>query len=95
MKRMESANSTSRSSGSSRNSKQPRFVVCIDDGGYEGSLLARKIYRALEDAGARREGMVRVVDESGEDYLYQATRFVPIKLTPAAQEAVLRAEREL
>ena len=55
-------------------------VVCLTNEGYASSLEARKIYVALADAEAEREGFVRVVDESGEDYLYPRERFAPIEL---------------
>ena len=92
MKRTVSASSTTRSSVSSSRRKQPRFVICVDNHGYRASLLIRKLYRALDDVGAQNEGMLRVIDESGEDYLYDSHRFVPIDLARDAQQAVLRAE---
>jgi hypothetical protein len=54
-----------------------RLVICLDNSGYEVSLERRKIYVAIPDAKAARLGQVRVVDESGEDYLYpeRAVRF--------------------
>ena len=58
------------------------FALCVEDGGME-DLEARKVYQVLPDREARREGYVRVVDESGEDYMYPSDWFVPVKL-PAA-----------
>jgi len=58
------------------------FALCLDDGGME-DLEARKVYQVLPDREANREGLVRVIDESGEDYVYPADLFVPVKL-PAA-----------
>jgi len=58
------------------------FALCVEDGGME-DLEARKVYQVLPDRGARQEGYVRVIDESGEDYMYPADLFVPVKL-PAA-----------
>jgi hypothetical protein len=52
-----------------------RFVVCLTTEGFEAALEPRKIYVALLDHGAEKEGLVRVVDESGEDYLYDALMF--------------------
>jgi hypothetical protein len=92
MKRTVLANSITRSSGSSRTRKQQKFVVCIDNSGYLASLLVRKIYRTIDDRDAQREGMIRVIDESGEDYLYDAERFVNVELAQDAQRALLRAE---
>jgi len=56
-----------------------RFVLCIRNKGVE-DLEPRKVYQVLSDRSAAREGYARVVDESGEDYLYPAEYFVPVKL---------------
>jgi hypothetical protein len=53
------------------------YVVCLSNDGYAASLESRKIYLALRDAAAERNGLLRVVDESGEDYLYSRERFAP------------------
>jgi DNA-binding transcriptional ArsR family regulator len=55
-----------------------RFVVCVSNSGYPASLELHKIYRVVPDETARSEGDIRVVDESGEDYLYPALYFAPI-----------------
>jgi len=70
---------------------QSEFVVCINNEGYPASLELRKIYRTLPDEKAKKHTMLRVVDESGEDYLYPEGFFVPIKLPQAAEEAFLHA----
>jgi hypothetical protein len=67
------------------------FVVCVDNEGYEASLELRKIYQTLPDPGAAKERQVRVIDESGEDYLFPASYFTPIELTPSVKRAVLAA----
>ena len=67
-----------------------RFVVCIDNSDYAASLELHKIYRAVPDADAAQEGDLRIIDESGEDYLYAATRFVAIEVPEAVQRAILR-----
>ena len=56
---------------------QPRFVLSIRSEGSD-DLEPRKVYRVLPDRAAAREGFVRVIDESGEDYLYPAEYFVPV-----------------
>lgn len=56
------------------------FVVCINNAGYAASLETRKIYQAVPDAQAAQHQMVRVIDESGEDYLYPASCFTPIQV---------------
>ena len=58
------------------------FALCVEDGGME-DLETRKVYQVLRDREASREGYVRVIDESGEDYIYPSDLFVPVKL-PAA-----------
>jgi hypothetical protein len=56
--------------------------VCVSNDGYAASLEVRKIYTALRDAVAEKLGMVRVIDESGEDYLYPREQFTEIALPP-------------
>lgn len=65
-----------------------RHVVCVDNDGYEASLERRKIYSAIDDTGADRAGMVRVVDESGEDFLFPKECFADIKVTPQLAKAL-------
>lgn len=69
-----------------------RFVVCVDNSGYPASLELHKIYKAVPDPEAEADGDIRVVDESGEDYLYSRDRFVPIRV-PAAIRASLTHAR--
>ena len=57
-----------------------RLVVCLKNKGYEVSLEPRKIYQALPDSDAAKHRQLRVIDESGEDYLYPASLFTPIEL---------------
>lgn len=68
----------------------PRFVVCVDNSDYEGSLELHKIYAVVADADALRDGDLRVIDESGEDYLYGAERFVGIDVPGAVERAILK-----
>ena len=63
------------------------FVICTDNRGYPASLERRKVYRVLSDPAAEKRGMLRVIDESGEDYLYPADRFVPIDVPKKAERA--------
>jgi hypothetical protein len=74
-------------------SKAPsqQFVVCIDNDGYAASLEKRKIYVALPDRAAEKHGLLRVIDESGDDYLYPKTFFRPIALAQSLKKAVLAA----
>jgi len=63
-----------------------RYLLCLDDKGYPASLETRKIYRAVADVKAERRGLVRIVDESGEDYLYPRCRFLPIGVPRGAKK---------
>jgi hypothetical protein len=63
------------------------FAVCIRNDEYEESLELRKIYEVLADASAARVGMMRVIDEEGEDYLYPRAWFLPIELPPNIEAA--------
>jgi hypothetical protein len=68
-----------------------QLVVRVDNDGYAVSLEKRKIYAALRDAAAEKHNMLRVVDESGEDYLYPKALFRSIALPQAVRRAVLAA----
>jgi len=68
-----------------------RLVICLDNSGYEASLERRKVYVALPDPDGARHGQIRVVDESGEDYLYPARCFVEAELPQAARQALLQS----
>lgn len=63
-------------------------MVCLSNEGYEASLEPRKIYLALTDPAAERRGFLRVVDESGEDYLFPKTYFAAIDLSDTVAQAV-------
>ena len=67
------------------------LVVCVNNNGYPASLERRKIYVALRDAKADEHGLVRVIDQSGDDYLYPKNLFRPIALPQAVKRAVLNA----
>lgn len=64
---------------------EPLFVVCIKNEDYPASLEVRKIYQVMPDPHAAEHQFMRVIDESGEDYLYPAAYFVPIELPHAAE----------
>jgi hypothetical protein len=70
--------------------KMKRFAVCIRNEGYEESLDLRKIYEVLDDRGAEKRNMLRIVDEEGEDYLYPASWFLSIELPQNVEEAILQ-----
>ena len=71
--------------------KAKKLVVCVGNEGYAVSLEKRKIYVALRDAIAEKHGLTRIVDESGEDYLYPKAFFRAIALPLAVKRAVLAA----
>ena len=63
------------------------YVVCVENSGYPASLELRKIYLRLSDPKAEEDGFIRVVDESGEDYLYPSRFFAEISVPTAAEKA--------
>ena len=67
------------------------FVVCIQNSGYPASLELHKIYRVVRDPEAIREGDLRIIDESGEDYLYPAEWFAAVELPRRVKTSLLRA----
>lgn len=59
-----------------------RYAICIDNSDYPASLEILKLYRVLPDLQAEKDGDIRVIDESGEDYLYPADYFISVDLPP-------------
>ena len=72
-------------------SQTRQLVVCVANEGYPASLERRKIYVALPDADAEKHGLIRIVDESGDDYLYPKALFRSIALPQGVRRAVLAA----
>jgi len=72
-------------------SQPKQLVVCVSNEGYSVSLERRKIYVALRDPVAEKHGLVRVIDESGDEYLYPKTFFRSIALPQSVKRAVLAA----
>ena len=66
-------------------------MVCISNEGYPASLESRKLYQAIPDEGTAKLRQIRVIDESGEDYLYPERFFAPVELPRSTEKAVLRA----
>ena len=98
MKRTASAKKRSSASGTSTRSRKAAvtkqtFAVCVRNDGYEASLERNKIYAVLPDEDAERDGDLRVVDESGEDYLFSADRFVAIEVPSAVKASLLKASQ--
>ena len=96
MKHMASVKKSSSAKGTSTRVRKSgtggrQFAVCVDNNGYEASLERNKIYVVLPDKDAESEGDIRVVDESGEDYLFSADRFVAIDVPAAVKASLLKA----
>jgi hypothetical protein len=68
------------------------FLLCVQNRSYRTSLEIRKVYRALPDPDGKRHGLVRVIDESGEDYLYPRRYFVDIDVPKPAHKYFSRAQ---
>jgi hypothetical protein len=72
-----------------------KLFLCVRNAGYEASLERRKIYEAVPDRDAVAHGLVRVVDESGEDYLYPAALFTPVKLPVMTRRAAFSSDADV
>ncbi len=68
----------------------PRFVICVRNDDYPASLELRKLYRFLPDDFAEKHELIRVIDESGEDYLYPASYFLRVSLPEAVEQKLAR-----
>ncbi|MDQ3653291.1 MAG: hypothetical protein M3458_24015 [Acidobacteriota bacterium] len=67
------------------------FAVCLNNERYKASLEVGKLYRVIPDQEAEENGLMRVVDESGEDYAFAADRFHPVELPPTVEKALIAA----
>jgi hypothetical protein len=74
-----------------RRKARRHFAVCVSNQGYEASLERNKIYVVMPDPKAERDGDIRVVDESGEDYLYPAAWFVAVDVPKAVEASLVKA----
>jgi hypothetical protein len=68
-----------------------RLFICMNNSGYEASLERLKLYVALPDPEGERQGQLRIIDESGEDYIYPASRFIAADLPQSTRLAILAA----
>jgi len=71
--------------------KDSKFVICIDNSDYPASLEKRKIYEVLPDKDAEKIEYIRVIDESGEDYLYPASCFIDANFSKETRDEVSKA----
>ncbi|HEY2921535.1 MAG TPA: hypothetical protein VGK77_21325 [Candidatus Binatia bacterium] len=76
-----------------KNKNQKHFALCIDNTDYKASLIPGKIYRILKNAKASKDDLVRIVDESGEDYLYHKSLFVFVDLPKALTKKLMAIEK--
>jgi hypothetical protein len=70
-----------------------RFALCLDNTGCEASLILGKVYRTVPDARAAKDDLLRVIDESGEDYLFAKNQFAFVTLPQAVKKRILAFER--
>ena len=70
-----------------------KFAVCLDNSGTEASLIPGKIYAVLPDARAAKDALIRVLDESGEDYLFSASQFEVVALPLAVRRRLLALQK--
>jgi len=70
------------------NTQKKQFAVCVDNADYEASLIVRKIYEVLPDEEAGKDDLLRVIDESGEDYLYHRSQFILVEFPAEVEQAL-------
>jgi len=75
----------------SKRNASGRFLICVKNKRFQDSLEVRKIYETIADPRAAEHQLVRVIDESGEDYLYPKDYFVPLELPSSVKKVLLRA----
>ena len=91
MRHMASARENSKSNGSSKRIKTEAFVLCVRNEGYAASLERRKVYATVPDESAAKHKLLRIVDESGADYLYPADYFIALRLPGKVKLALSKA----
>jgi hypothetical protein len=70
-----------------------QFALCLENAGNEASLILGKVYRVIPDTRAAKDGLVRIIDESGEDYLFEKEQFAFVELPQAARRKMLALQR--
>ena len=70
------------------NMPKRQFAVCVDNTDYKASLIVRKIYEILPDEAAAKDDFLRVIDESGEDYLFHRSQFILVEFPAEVQQAL-------
>lgn len=74
--------------------KTPEFVVCLNNDGYAASLEVGKLYPIIPDVEAEKLGGLRVIDEDGEDYFYDAKMFCPLTVPPVVAQTLISASKQ-
>jgi hypothetical protein len=74
--------------------KTPKFVVCLNNDGFEASVEIGKLYQTVPDKAAEKLGGLRVIDEDGEDYLYDADMFCPVQVPPIVAQTLISASKQ-
>ena len=72
----------------------PEFVVCLNNDGFEASLEVGKLYQTVPDQEAAKLGGIRVIDEDGEDYLYDLKMFCPLQVPPVVAQTLIAAAKQ-
>lgn len=73
--------------------RSTQFAVCLNNAGNEASLILGKIYVVLPDARAAKDGLIRIVDEDGEDYLFEASQFERVEFPQAVRRKLLALQK--
>ena len=63
-----------------------RYVMCLDNKNHTVTLEVRKVYKVIDDPAIEARGAIRIIDETSEDYMYEADRFVPVELPETVDE---------
>lgn len=74
--------------------KEPKFVVCLNNEGFAASLEIGKLYQIIPDAEAEKLGGLRVIDEDGEDYFYDAEMFCPLQVPPIVAQTLISISKQ-
>ena len=74
--------------------KEPKFVVCLDNEGFLASLEIGKLYQIIPDKEAEKLGGLRVIDEDGEDYFYDAEMFCPLQVPPIVAQTLMSVSKQ-
>ena len=74
--------------------EEPKFVVCLKNKGYLASLEIGKLYQIIPDKEAEKLGGLRVIDEDGEDYLYDAEMFCPLQVPPIVAQTLISVSKQ-